>query len=254
MGGVAAHGAWYAVFINMRYFGLYNVTERLDDEFLDAHFGEADWDVVKTGNEVVSGTFDGWRELGAFVNRNDLSIDANYQELARRVDIADFTAYVILNLWAQNHDWPHNNWYAFRRAGGRWRFLSWDAEWGIGLIPQGFAADSYAHVTGTKGTIRDLFVALAASAGYAEYFQKEVERHLEGALSAENVIEKIRLHQGEIAPLMPLECTFVAPGNSPAAWMRGIQRLVDFARGRPEHFRRHTRTFFAQARSGSASR
>ena len=246
MGGAVAHGAWYGVYINMRYWGIYNVTERLDDEFLDSHFGEAEWDIIRTGDSVVSGSKDGWRELGRFVKTSDLSIEANYQEVARRVDIADFTAYIILNMWAQNHDWPHNNWYAFRRVGGRWRFLSWDAEWGIGLSPTGFSRDTYAHVVGSrkKGTIRDIFVALVNNAGYTEYFQSEVERYLDGPLSPENVIEKIIRHQGEIAPLMPLECTVVARGNSPLNWIRGIQSLVQFAQNRPRHFRVHTRRFF----------
>lgn len=246
MGGVVAHGAWYAVYINMKYWGIYNVTERLDDQFLDSHFGEAEWDVIKTGGNVVSGSKDGWQELGRLAKTSDLSIEANYQEIARRVDIEDFTAYVILNLWAQNHDWPHNNWYAFRKIGGKWRFLSWDAEFGMGLIPSTFNADSYEHIVSKRRkTVRDLFVALVRNAKYAEYFQSEVERYLDGPLSPANVIEKITRHQREIAPLMALECSVVAPGNSPFNWIQGVQWLVQFAQRRPEYVRLHTRRFFA---------
>ena len=43
-------------------------------------------------------------------------MDADLAEtLKRRVDIDDFTAYMIVNLWGQNYDWPHNNWYAARK-------------------------------------------------------------------------------------------------------------------------------------------
>ena len=104
-----------------------------------------------------------------------------------------------------------------------------------------------------KGTIRDLFVALVNNAAYAEYFQSDVERYLEGPLSPANVIEKITRHQGEIAPLMALECTTVAPGNSPFNWVRAVQSLVQFAQQRPRYFRVHTRNYFVALRARRAA-
>lgn len=103
MGGVVAHGAWYVVYINMQYWGVYNVTERLDEDFLTSHLGEGAWEMIRTGESVVCGSIDGWRELARFVEEHDLSLPSNYDEVARRVDLEDFTRYVVLNVW-RSHD------------------------------------------------------------------------------------------------------------------------------------------------------
>ena len=58
-------------------------------------------------------------------------VTAQYKQAAQQLDIENFTSYVLLNIWAQNVDWPHNNRIVARpRAGvdGRWRFIVWDAE------------------------------------------------------------------------------------------------------------------------------
>ena len=44
----------------------------------------------------------------------DFSSQANFEELARQVDIENFTSYVILNLWVLSLAWPRNNWYVAR--------------------------------------------------------------------------------------------------------------------------------------------
>ena len=48
MGQVAARGRWVAVYLNGVYWGLYNLTERIDEAFLASHFGHGDWDLVHT--------------------------------------------------------------------------------------------------------------------------------------------------------------------------------------------------------------
>ena len=46
MGQIAAQGRWAEVYLNGVYWGLYNLTERIDDAFLATHFDHDDWDVV----------------------------------------------------------------------------------------------------------------------------------------------------------------------------------------------------------------
>ena len=45
MGQVAARGRWIAVYLNGAYWGLYNLTERIDEAFLSTHFDHDYWDL-----------------------------------------------------------------------------------------------------------------------------------------------------------------------------------------------------------------
>ena len=47
MGQVAARGRWVEVYLNGAYWGLYNLTERIDEAFLATHFDHEDWDFAR---------------------------------------------------------------------------------------------------------------------------------------------------------------------------------------------------------------
>ncbi|MEM7233608.1 MAG: CotH kinase family protein [Planctomycetota bacterium] len=138
MGAPFSHGSWCALYVNMRLRGLYNIVERMDHDFLSSYFEGEDWDVVKTGNDPLDGDLTEWNRLHDFAENNDMADDANFEELSRMIDVENFTSYMLVNLWAQNHDWPHNNWYAARERvpEGKWIFLCWDSEFGMGLMSE----------------------------------------------------------------------------------------------------------------------
>ena len=248
MGALASSGSWYKLLINGESHGVYNVVERMDQEFCSAHLGPGEYDVIKTSNTVLDGTRQGWDELRDFISTRDFSTDDNYRELARRVDIENFTSYAILNLWAQNYDWPHNNWYAARRVpDGKWIFLCWDAEWGLGGGPYGHDVDAYAFMDsgGAYGhsMARALFFALISNPGYCEYYQQEVRRHLGGVLRMDNALRVVHRHRDEIAA--DIEYEFESRGNDKRRWRNQIENIERFLKNCGEHFQRCTNQYFA---------
>ena len=125
MGQVAVQGRWVALYLNGVYWGLYDLTERIDDTFLATHFGASEWYVSSA--DVLHR----WNRFVGWLNGTDLRAMARYEQAAQQLDIENFTSYFLLNIWAQNVDWPHNNRIVARpREGvdGRWRFIVWDAE------------------------------------------------------------------------------------------------------------------------------
>ncbi|MCH9014633.1 MAG: CotH kinase family protein, partial [Gemmatimonadetes bacterium] len=44
MGALAGHGSWCVLFVNMKFRGLYNIVERMDEEFASSYFEDEDWD------------------------------------------------------------------------------------------------------------------------------------------------------------------------------------------------------------------
>jgi hypothetical protein len=258
MGALISHGAWYNLFVNMEYRGLYNVVERMDRVFFASHLPELgdEWDVIRTGDAVLDGTGVEWLDLRNDLRSGNLADDAVYDEAERRIDVENFTGYMLLNIWAQNHDWPHNNWYAARPRvpDGRWIFLSWDAEFGIGLIPGGFSTDTFSHVLSrADASLTTILTALLENRRYRAFFLAEVERHLNGALSPENVMAHIRQQRALIAPDVPEECALA--GQTVAAWERNVQTLEVFAQNRNTVMRNFilNSSYFGQPRISSVS-
>jgi hypothetical protein len=140
-GGFAPHGIFTHLYINGLYWGMYYLHERPDNTFQSDYQGgdKDEWNVMKhrtttivdnaTNNPAGVTAATDYNSMVALANA-DLSIDANYQALAAKLDIENFINYVLVNWYAGNDDWPHQNWYASRRQSpdGKWRFHSWDAE------------------------------------------------------------------------------------------------------------------------------
>jgi len=235
MGHLSSRGTFYNLFVNAAYRGIYNVVERIEKDFLASYFPEDGdkWDVIRTFDAIAEGTSQKWNELRTFMSQRNLADDAIYDQACGMVDVENFTDYMLLNIWAQNHDWPHNNWYAARpqRADGKWIFFSWDAEFGIGLIPGGWSTDTLAHVLSQGGaSLTIIFNGLLKNARYRRFFLDEVDRHFAGALSADNVVAHIQQLRNLIAPDMPRECALV--GQSIQTWQNNVNTLLSFARSR----------------------
>ena len=249
MGGQASRG-WYCVLlINGTDHGVFNVCERMDEEFFISHLGPGQYDVINTGETVLNGTREGWDSLKEFVLSTDFSDDANFEKLAQQVDIENFTTYAILNLWVQNFDWPHNNWYAARRApDGKWIFLCWDAEWGFWGGPFRELDDPYAFIDSGAaygfGPLRSLFLAMLENSNYCEYYQEEVRRHLNGALARDHVLGEIRRHTEGIRS--DIEHEFETRRYGKERWRRTIADVEQFAENRGEAFQRYTDEYFTR--------
>ena len=243
MGGFISHGAWYHMFVNAQYRGIYNIVERMDEEYMEDYFPEegSDWDVMKTGDDVLVGSNQEWNRIATFMGQNNLSSNDAYNAFGEFVDIENFTSYMIVNIWAQNHDWPHNNWYASRSRseGGKWRFFCWDAEFGISLSPGGYSSNTVTHALNGGGRLAEIFRALSNNLGYRRYFTDEVERYLNGPLSPANTRRRLDELRQRIMPDIQDELSLV--GASRSQWDRNISTMYTFLSNRNGPFMGHVR-------------
>lgn len=137
LGHTSVNALYVHLFLNGMYWGLYNIAERVDDQFGKDHLGgkKSDIDVVKIeeegGNHVEAseGDLTAWQMMvETAANAAD---DDFYQQLDTLLDIDNFIDYMLINQYAGNTDWDHHNWYAIRRRGTDsqgFRFLCWDTE------------------------------------------------------------------------------------------------------------------------------
>ena len=150
MGWTSVNALYVHVFLNGMYWGLYNIAERVDDQYGKDHLGgkKEDIDVIKIeeegGNhiEASEGDLEAWENMVETASK--AYDDAYYYRLQGKdadgnpdpsqealLDIDNFIDYMLINQYAGNTDWDHHNWYAIRRKGEEsqgFRFLCWDSE------------------------------------------------------------------------------------------------------------------------------
>ena len=128
MGQPSSYGNFVHLYVNGLYFGLHNLTERLEDDFWAEHLGGAkeDWEI----NKDLSGGGNRWNQMMSLANGNITSA-RNYQRIQDYLDVVNFADYMLLHFYADSEDWPHHNGYAAANAvsgDGKYRFWCWDQE------------------------------------------------------------------------------------------------------------------------------
>ncbi len=138
------------VFINGEFWGMYFMRERLEADYIQAHYG-IDKDNVtmvkngslEEGDEATALAFD---EFLRWAGTADMTDPANYQKVCDTIDIQSFMDYVTIETYINNADWATdylNNWQMWRAtvpdetingADGKWRFMLYDLD---------FAADYF---------------------------------------------------------------------------------------------------------------
>jgi hypothetical protein len=152
MGHITTNGMYTHLFINGLYWGMYNPTERIDDDFCEAHLGgdKVEYDVIKveeygTSHVVTAdaGTLDKWYELFNLAEKVKNDMNAYYalqgldeyrlrdatKEVLLNVD--NFIDYMLINQYGGNSDWDSHNWLAVRnriKADEGFHFICWDTE------------------------------------------------------------------------------------------------------------------------------
>ncbi len=186
MTGHGSHSNHAHLYINGVYWGLYNPSERIDAAFAANYFGgeREDWDAITHGG-VRDGNRQSWDAMRAVAD-GGLASTESYGAIQEYLNVPQYTDYIIVNLWAGMHDWPHNNWNAIRRRapGEGFMFFCWDSERSMeGLFDNRLADGRDAA---------QFFAALRANAEYRLLFADHVHRHFfnDGALTPARTIER----------------------------------------------------------------
>ncbi len=233
MGQLASDGIFAELYLNGEPWGLYNVCERLEDDFYHQHEGGFDYDVIGE-YEVRDGNQEAWDEFARFVHsKRNFSNSNDYATLQEWLDIENFTSYIILNVWMQNYDWPHHNWYAARERypGAKWRFQLWDVEYSFGSGIQGykFNQNTYQNATDINHLIGEIFHKLTHNTEYKNYYWRYLLEVLnDGALDEAHVHTRLNQRLEEIRPLIPKEAELWGRGMKIDDWERAIQLARNF--------------------------
>ena len=125
------------LYLNGEYWGIHNLREMITPHHFMYHYGVDDDLVDLLEGSPLSptaddGSTDGFlEEVIGFIENNDLSIDENYLEISRRIDIGNFIDYIIIETYVNNRDWPVTNsrWWRENLDGSgyeRWRWVAFD--------------------------------------------------------------------------------------------------------------------------------
>lgn len=247
------------VFLNGNYHGLFNLREREDRHYIETHTGVTEnYDFIELefgyyGNlHVIEGSYDAFRDLLSFVDTTgDLSLDEDLNTVAEMVDLDNFTDYWITEVFAGNYDWISNNIKFWKPENGKWQWLYWDTDHGLGLVYSSYGnvewntlywSLTFSDRAWSNGYNNILIRNLLLNQGYKEHFIKRFTQLLNTSFSFEQtqpLLDSMKsLYQDD------MEIHTQHWSSSILNWNNAIQIVEDYLRRRPDAVFIHIRDFF----------
>ncbi len=131
------------VFLNGNYFGVYELREKANEGYFENNYGNDrdSLDLLSVSYFYGAGVLRTVKGSdSSFYNMRDLIMTAdpnapNYFDLChQKLDLYNFTDYLVGENWFGNSDWIYNNMKMARTRtyDNKWRFFLQDLEWGLG--------------------------------------------------------------------------------------------------------------------------
>lgn len=253
------------VFLNGEYWGLLNLRERQDPEYLESYFGIPPdaVDMLELPGVISEGSDATYRALLAYVATQGAAAPKNYAYIQTQMDVQNFIDYNITEIYSSNTDWPHNNVEIWRYQAdifgeqpgygfdGRWRWFIKDLDYAfVGRDRTGtaeldmlhWATDDDGNDNGAWSTL--LLRGLMENEGFRHRFVNRFADLLNTAFLTERVLATIDEIAGTLALELPEHIRRHGAPPSMAAWHAEVEILRDFARARPEFLIEHIEDFF----------
>lgn len=225
------------VYVNGRYWGAYNMRERVSDDMVAQFEGWEEPDDVELG-EGKGTSSESFTQMMKWVGSHDLSKDENVAQLRKMVDIENYLEYVILQMYANNQDLGNVAFYRNAKENGPWRWVLFDLDLSFQLSGDNVAAWLEGSTVGSITEQNNLlFKRLMKNAGLRDWFLTRFGQLLATTFSAENVTSKLQERFEILKPEMPAECK--RWNWSLDAWKRYGTRAVNYAKKRPENLIRY---------------
>lgn len=238
------------VYINGEYWGIHNIRERFDDNYIERVYGvDGDRiDYLSNRWDVEYGNGGNYEGMINFIESRDLSVEANMDTLKTMMDIDNFLDYYTAEIFFLNTDWPQGNIEFWRKRtpfdrnappglDGRWRWLFYDLDVGFGFVqdPEFDMLEYITRQNAFQGAEWPNLILrnLLENESFRHSFINRMADHLNSSFQTERVLEIIDSFQQMYAPEMP---QFIQRWKSPARvgqWNGFVNGMRDFAIERP---------------------
>ncbi len=256
------------LFVNAEYWGIHNVRERYDKHYLARAYGvdPENLDILEGNASVKEGNNQHYNAMRNYMNNNNMSQAEHYEYIKTQMDVSNFIDYNIAQIFVSNTDWPGNNIDFWRLRtpeyipdappghDGRWRWLMFDTDFGLGLYGGSVSHNTLVFATAPNGPNWpnppwSTFVlrTLLTNPEFEHDFIVRFADLLNTSFLSSRMAEIINNMKQVLAPEMPAHIHRWKSPSSMTAWNNNVNVMVNFVNQRPNIQRQHIRQFFGIA-------
>lgn len=227
-----------AVYINGEYWGIYNLRERIDEDYLSYHYNldPDDINIIAANGVALHGNNQDWLELKQFSMNSDFTRQENYEKLANWIDIENFTDYIIFQTFFSNADTGNIKFWRDQSKTMKWRVLFYDVD--LSLRDKNYYDEVIQRMFGQSGEYigysAHIQQALIQNPHYREYFLQRYAYYLTEVFTDKYLESGIE----EIADTMKNEMVYQTERwkmyGTYEQWLESVDKFINKALGRGE--------------------
>lgn len=199
-----------AVYINGEYWGLMELRERIDEDYLHYNYNADKGDLLLMEEENVSiqGDTIHFHNLKEYIYDHDMNDPVHYAFVDSLLDIKSFMDYAILEMYAGNVDWPSNNLKYWKPsiAEGKWRYLLYDLDATMnifGWIPVDLDSFYWVLVHRAGFVHAEIFRSMLGNDEFKRNFLNRLADLMNTTISEESFGNEIRTNRDRIVGEIP---------------------------------------------------
>lgn len=239
----ASAARFVAVYINGRYWGLYDLKENINERYLESHYG-VDPDtanIIKRNTYELEGSNADFLRVRAFAAQNGQVIpmtDERYAQFTQWVDAESFADYLIARDYFRDADMFNQKYWRTTDYKIRWRAIFYDSDFALdspmyGVLHAYFNIDGIPSANGSKSNT-DIYCGLKSNENWRHYF---IVRYIYVVKYYLNNDRLLPLFDEMVAAMEPEISRQVARWNHPtsyAFWRSKINEYRSFLIQRPQ--------------------
>ncbi|MCH2023244.1 MAG: CotH kinase family protein [Saprospiraceae bacterium] len=234
------------VFINGKYWGIYNFREKLTRHYIAENFrlDKDSINLIEHRKSIQAGSRRAYDQMRNFMIHNSLRVQENYDYVATQMDVDNFMEYQIIQIYIDNQDAGGNiKFWRPKKEGGKWRWILFDTDFGLGHYGRkGYKNNSLAFHTRVDGpawpnppwsTLN--LRSLLQNKKFQEKFVTRFLDRINWTFDSSRIISQIDIMASGIMPELPRH--WDRWDLASRRWYKEVDRMKEFSRKRPAFMR-----------------
>lgn len=238
------------VYVNGEYYGLYDLNEDLNADYLQTHYG-ADPDAVDQimrNQTATQGSKTEFLRVREFAREANMSNSEVYEQFCQWVDVDYFTDYIIVQSYTANSDMFNQKYWRTQDYSIKWRPIFYDLDFCFksstrNMIHSYFTVDGVPSANGSKSNM-DIYCALKRNQGWCDRF---VERYVEVVMTYFDADRMTNILDDMVAQLEPEMKRHIARWGKPSSyskWESSVASLRKIVQNRQKNALNYLQDYF----------
>lgn len=244
------------VYVNGKYYGLYDLNEDQNADYLVTHYGvnKDNVEIIRYSQTTVRGSNKNWKSLLSYIESNDTSAGSVYAKLQEKVDVEYTMDYLICTIYLCNSDVANQKYWHTMDNDIRWRPILYDFDFAMGYNGSSFKRNMMGTLfskngvdTATSHLKTTLYYGLSRNSQWRDQFVERFVELIVTTFDPQRCSDILDQLVSEMEPEMARHTKYWGSKYSPgsvSAWKQEVERIRTWLQNRPEEVLKQLKSYF----------